>query len=305
MPDIQTYTPVGAVQPTDKLLGIRDGQTVLVEGLEDPGNSNITGGSINGTPIGAITADTGKFTTLETTETIIEGRVTANISGIYNIDPSLGNNFDLTLIGDTVITASATAAPLTAIQKQEIITRIVMGGAGSFRLTWAGIVWNAGLAPTLGAAIGSGLTARIIYTTSEISGFAQPDANSNLNVASLTASGAVKSLAPIMVINNISTLPYPIQAIDSKTTYTNEGATAKAYFSLPPAAAGLEYTFIVEDSDGLRFVAQTGQTIRSNTSVSGSGGLAESTTVGSVMTIRAINATEWISVSTIGTWTIT
>jgi hypothetical protein len=94
--------------------------------------------------------------------------------------------------------------------------------------------------------------------------------------------------------------------IDSNSFYvaTNEGATSKVERTLPSAAAGYEYTFVVQDSDGIRIIAAAGDTIRVAGSVSSAGGYAENTTIGSTITLVAINATEWIATSVNGTWTL-
>jgi len=99
--------------------------------------------------------------------------------------------------------------------------------------------------------------------------------------------------------------PNTITAAESRSVFTNEGATALNYHTLPTAAAGLVYTFYVQDTDGIRVVANTGDTIRIDTVVSAAAGYAESTTVGSSVTLTAINATEWVATSVIGTWTLT
>jgi len=96
-----------------------------------------------------------------------------------------------------------------------------------------------------------------------------------------------------------------IVATDSGKVYTNEGATSSVTFNLPSAAANLTYTFIVQDTDGLSVVANTGDTIRIAGSVSASAGNISNTTIGSSVALVAINATEWIAISVIGTWTVT
>jgi hypothetical protein len=98
---------------------------------------------------------------------------------------------------------------------------------------------------------------------------------------------------------------YPVTAEDSGKTFTNEGTTAKRIFMLPSAAVGLNYTFIVQDSDGMTVTAGTGDTIRLAGTVSAAAGNTDSTTVGSVVRLEAINATEWIATSIIGTWVTT
>ena len=97
--------------------------------------------------------------------------------------------------------------------------------------------------------------------------------------------------------------PNILTAIESRTVLTNEGATAKNYHTLPTAAAGMEFTFIVQDADGIRVVANTGDTIRVAATVSGAAGYTESTTIGDAITLVSINATEWIAISYVGTWT--
>lgn len=99
--------------------------------------------------------------------------------------------------------------------------------------------------------------------------------------------------------------PLALTSTDSGKVYTNEGASAEIVFNLPTAAADLNYTFIVQDANGIQINANTGDTIRVAASVSASAGLIETATVGNVVKLVAINATEWIAVSYVGTWTVT
>lgn len=85
---------------------------------------------------------------------------------------------------------------------------------------------------------------------------------------------------------------------------TNEGATAKNYYNLPSAASGLDIAFYVQDADGIRIVAAAGDTIRVAASVSSVAGYCEATTVGNYVRLVAINATEWVATSVVGTWTL-
>ena len=99
--------------------------------------------------------------------------------------------------------------------------------------------------------------------------------------------------------------PNVITTAESGKTFTNEGATAKNYHTLPAAAAGLRYTFIVADSDGMRITAGAGDTIRNFDVVSKAAGYIDSTTVGAAVTLTAINATEWIAHPvTPGAWAV-
>lgn len=82
--------------------------------------------------------------------------------------------------------------------------------------------------------------------------------------------------------------------------FSNEGVTAKNYHALPTAAAGLTFTFVVQDADGIRVVANTADTVRVAASVSATAGYCESTTIGDSVTFAAINATEWVAVAVVG-----
>jgi len=101
----------------------------------------------------------------------------------------------------------------------------------------------------------------------------------------------------------VAASPNIITSAESFIVFTNEGATAVNYHTLPTAVAGLQYTFTVQDADGIRVVANAGDTIRVAGVVSGVAGYTESFTIGSVVTLTAINATEWTAISSLGGWT--
>lgn len=96
--------------------------------------------------------------------------------------------------------------------------------------------------------------------------------------------------------------PRALTALESGKVFTNEGALAKVGFTLPTAAAGLVFTFIVQDTDGIRVVANAGDTIGKVGTVTGAAGNVDSTTQRAVIRMRAINATEWITEIELGTW---
>jgi hypothetical protein len=92
----------------------------------------------------------------------------------------------------------------------------------------------------------------------------------------------------------------------SWSVISNEGASAEANFTLPTAAANLEFTFIVQDSSGLKVTAASGDTIRLAGAVSATAGNVASTTIGDTITLVAINATEWVAIKSVGTgWVVT
>lgn len=99
-----------------------------------------------------------------------------------------------------------------------------------------------------------------------------------------------------------STSPVTVTSSDSGKVFTNEGATGKIVFNLPTAVANYNYTFVVEDADGIDVVASAGDTIQFASTVTAAAGTITSTTIGSSITLVAINATEWVATSLVGTW---
>jgi len=89
--------------------------------------------------------------------------------------------------------------------------------------------------------------------------------------------------------------PNVLTATESNKVFTNEGATAKSYQTLPSAVAGLYFPeFVVADADGLRVTAAAGDVIHlSNGQTSTAGGYCESTTQWTSTSAQAINATDW------------
>ncbi len=88
-------------------------------------------------------------------------------------------------------------------------------------------------------------------------------------------------------------------------TFSNEGGGAEVDFTLPAARAGLRFTFVIENANGIEINAVGTDTIRTDSGVSAAAGLTESATVGATITLLAINATNWIALSQRGTWTVT
>lgn len=98
---------------------------------------------------------------------------------------------------------------------------------------------------------------------------------------------------------------YTILDSECGTTFTNEGAGAEVPLTLPPARAGLDFTFVVQNANGLEAIAGAGDTIRDGATVSAAAGKTESAEVGAVVRVKCINATEWIVVAKQRTWTTT
>lgn len=123
------------------------------------------------------------------------------------------------------------------------------------------------------------------------------------NASGVISSGYVLGQERILA----KTTTYGVAASDGKTIFTNEGASAQVEFDLPTAPvapAGYCYTFIAQDSDGIKIVANTGDTIRLASSVSASAGNIQSNAVGDSVKLCSINATEWMATEIVGTWTV-
>jgi hypothetical protein len=95
-----------------------------------------------------------------------------------------------------------------------------------------------------------------------------------------------------------------LTAADSGGVYTNIGATALVVITLPAAAAGLKYTFIVTDSDGIQIKAVSGDYILTNTGASTSGGTATNTSPYSSITLEAVSSDSFVATAMTGTWTL-
>jgi hypothetical protein len=99
--------------------------------------------------------------------------------------------------------------------------------------------------------------------------------------------------------------PNMLTAAEKGKVLTNEDATAKNYHTLHSASAGEgPLHFVVQDSDGIRIVANDGDTIRFGDTVTVTAGYAESTEIGATVTLFPINDTEWVALSFHGTWTL-
>lgn len=99
--------------------------------------------------------------------------------------------------------------------------------------------------------------------------------------------------------------PNVLLSTESFKVLTNEGSSAKNYHTLPTATVGLQFTFVSQDADLMRVKADTGDTIRVAAGVTASAGYIENGAQGDMITLLAINNTEWIDIGSRGTWTPT
>jgi hypothetical protein len=99
--------------------------------------------------------------------------------------------------------------------------------------------------------------------------------------------------------------PNLLLATEARKLLTNEGAGAENYHTLPPSApVGYEQWFACQSTNGIRVVAQAGETISLGPTLSSSaGGYVRSTVVESLIGLVKINATKYVCLSLVGTWT--
>jgi hypothetical protein len=121
----------------------------------------------------------------------------------------------------------------------------------------------------------------------------------------IAGSGGSGTRILVLPITNGVGSPYTLSVAETGALITNEGASAKVYINLPSASAGLCYGFYIQDADGMRFTAATGNTIRSGDQISASAGYSESTSTGSMIWAIAINSTGWVCCGGTGIWTLT
>lgn len=95
-----------------------------------------------------------------------------------------------------------------------------------------------------------------------------------------------------------------LTAAESGKMCTNEGAAGAIELTLPTAAAGITYTFYVQAAQYLRINASAGDTIRNAGTESAAAGYFRANVVGNLIRITAVNATEWVTESIVGTWSV-
>jgi hypothetical protein len=163
---------------------------------------------------------------------------------------------------------------------------------------------SAGVVAYLGASnYHGGVKAAMVASNGAVASPIFVGQDGSTTVFSINDGGGVTLMREVEANTAGSGAPNALAATESNSVMTNEGSTAANYHTLPTAAKGLTYTFVVQDADGLRVTANTGDTIRVIDKVTAAAGYISSTTIGSVVTLVAVNDVEWYAVSIHGTWT--
>lgn len=250
------------------------------------------GGSTGAVDNAVLRADGTGGATAQSSGVRISDTGVVQLGGTSSSFPGLRNNSGTTSLLDIVLADGSTHTGAYATRFIGSNSAIeVNAGNIAFLLANNGAVnWNSG-----GGASTSGNDVGL-----------RRDAAGVLRVDDGTGSGVAKLLTRRLVEASTvgSGAPNLLAANESRSLLTNEGATAENYHTLPTAVAGYEFVFYCQDTDGIRVVANTGDTIRLSASVSASAGFVRSVTVGSCITLVSINATEWIATSIVGTWLV-
>lgn len=180
-----------------------------------------------------------------TGSTLKEKRVSVSASAAYALNPANAHYFDIVLVDNCTITAAAT---LSATQEQEVFIKIIQDGAGAHSLTWSGVTWDSGTAPTMPQAIGATLSVTLVLTSTEIRGFAALQAADSATLTNITSTGtntttAVKRAVRVVTVSGAVT----VTALDHVVVINKAFAEATTV-SLPAGATGQE--FIIKDGGG-------------------------------------------------------
>jgi hypothetical protein len=100
---------------------------------------------------------------------------------------------------------------------------------------------------------------------------------------------------------------YAILATDNQTTFDNGGASGPVVLSLPPAAPGLRYSFVVASPQMLVVLAADGDVISIGTGESSTGGNAQSDVPFSFLSLIVPNGAsgQWVASGSFGAWVLT
>lgn len=121
-------------------------------------------------------------------------------------------------------------------------------------------------------------------------------------VQQLWIGGTIRPIAAPVI--ELVTTARTLTAVDCGKTFTNTGAGATVVFTLPSAAAGLEYTFSQLSNATITVQAVGNDMIRLPGGLtSTAAGTVTSAARGDFVTIRALDATNWCCVAHGGAWT--
>ncbi len=169
------------------------------------------------------------------------------------------------------------------------------GGGGSGTVTSASVVSANGLAGTVATAT----TTPAITLSTTVTGLVKG------NGTALSAAVAGTDYVPALQTVVTKTANYSVLTTDDTTIFTNTGASASVTFTLPTAAAGHNTCYIADTAQTIVIAADTGHTIRNGASVTAaSGNFTSNGQIGAMLSVVALNSTEWYVTKITGSWTV-
>lgn len=131
-------------------------------------------------------------------------------------------------------------------------------------------------------------------------------ANDGAVTAAQLATFVKSTVDTITVSTGGSGSPHVLLQSENGIVFTNTGAGALAYFTLPTTPSiGTTYSFYVDASVGIHIVAPASATVRIAAAVSAAAGFAESLTIGNAVKLDYLKANTWVATSVVGSWTVT
>lgn len=100
------------------------------------------------------------------------------------------------------------------------------------------------------------------------------------------------------------TANYSVVAGDTGKHFDNIGAAGEVDFTLPAAASGLQYCFLVDAAQTVKVIAASGEKIAIGASNSAATGNITATAAFAMTCLEAHKAAQWVARSSTGTWTV-
>jgi len=170
-------------------------------------------------------------------------------------------------------------------------------GAGAIAITA-----NQGATDTITITNTQGNTAAAITLTSTAGGITLVSSTGVTTGDPIAGDGTAAWYGGLKAITNDAE-PHAITAAESGKVLTNLGSNGADAWTLPTAVAGYEYTFVVMAAQGMQITPAAGDSILGSGIDVAAGDTYTADAVGETLHIVAVDATNWIILSSTGTWT--
>lgn len=215
----------------------------------------------------------------------------APFSGGALVSASIASAASITLTGRVAhVTGVTTIDTISAPPSSDPITLIPDGA------------WSLSTAGNIAVEVAASVGVPITLWYDDVEGKWYPSPALGPLTATATAVSANRAFFAQRSVEAVTTTKSP-SAAESRELYTNEGDADGAGVTLPTAAAGLEFSFVVQAAQLFTITAAAGDTIRVGANVTAAAGYIRSNRIGDHVRLVAINATEWVAVAWAGEWT--